>query len=63
MIGAMYSGTNIKSYGKKKFLVSFQLVVKYRITIIMLVETDIITKQAEMLTTLILTEFLQTAWP
>jgi hypothetical protein len=63
MIGAMYSGKNIKSYGKKKFLVSFQLIVKYRITIIMLVETDIITKQAEMLTTLILTEFLQTAWP
>jgi hypothetical protein len=63
MIGAMYSGKSIKSYGKKKFWVSFQLIVKYRITIIMLVETDIITKQAEMLTTLILTEFLQTAWP
>jgi hypothetical protein len=63
MIGAMYSGKNIKSYGKKKFLVSFQLIVKYRITLIMLVETDIISKQAEMLTTLILTEFLQTAWP
>jgi len=45
MIGAMYSGKNIRSYGKKKFLVSFQLIVIYRnrVTTIMLVETDIIT--------------------
>lgn len=40
----MYSGKNIRSYGKKKFLVSFQLIVIYNsVTISMLVDPDIIT--------------------